>query len=216
MNHGTGNFCYTMWVNIDGSGTDSQTFVDRSSSNGGIGNPRIRIHKHTSGTVRFYTNGGSRVSTVNFENIGWTHLACIRRSTAIEIWINGRFDGSSNSSTDFTSTAGQISIGIDGDASDPLTAGSIALVRVSNTAPSAEQIKKMYDDEKCLFQENAKATLYGSSDAVTAIAYDDSTNLLYAGTSAGRSDFQGLRRINNTTTAVTTAISASNGIVAEQ
>ena len=94
--------------------------------------------------------------------------------------------------------------------------GSLSLVRFSNTIPSPEQIKKIYNDEKVLFQENAKATLYGSSDAVTALGYDDSTNLLYAGTSAGRSEFQGLRRINNTTTAVTTAISASNGLVSEQ
>ena len=91
-----------------------------------------------------------------------------------------------------------------------------ALFRMSESAPSPEQVKKMYEDEKHLFQENAKCTLYGSSDNVTAIAYDDSTNILYAGTSAGRSEFQGLRRINNTTTAVTTAISASNGLVAEQ
>ena len=74
----------------------------------------------------------------------------------------------------------------------------------------------MYEDEKVLFQENAKATLYGSSDAVTALAYDEDTELLHVGTSAGRSDFQGLRRINNTTTAVTTAISASDELIAEQ
>ena len=73
----------------------------------------------------------------------------------------------------------------------------------------------MYNDEKYLFQENAKATLYGSSDAVTALAYDDDTELLHAGTSAGRSVFQGLRRIDNTTDAVGAAISASNGMVAE-
>ena len=36
------------------------------------------------------------------------------------------------------------------------------------------------------------------------------------GTSSGRSEFRGLNRINNTTTAVTTAISASDGFVAEQ
>ena len=74
----------------------------------------------------------------------------------------------------------------------------------------------MYEDEKHLFQENAACTLYGSSDDVKAIAYDDSSNVLHVGTSAGRSEFQGLRRINNTTEAVTTAISASNGLVAEQ
>ena len=81
---------------------------------------------------------------------------------------------------------------------------------------SAEQVKKIYNDEKYLFQENAKATLYGSSDAVTALGYDEDTELLHVGTSSGRSDFQGLRRINNTTTAVTTAISASDDLIAEQ
>ena len=67
----------------------------------------------------------------------------------------------------------------------------------------------MYNDEKLLFQPNAKATLYGSSNAVTALAYDDSTDLLHAGTSAGRSVFQGLIRIDNTTDAVGAAISLS-------
>jgi hypothetical protein len=93
--------------------------------------------------------------------------------------------------------------------------GSIALLRISATVPSAEQIKKMYNDEKHLFEENAKATLYGDSDAVTALAYDDDTELLHVGTSAGRSVFQGLRRVDNTTDAVGAAISASNGLVAE-
>ena len=74
-------------------------------------------------------------------------------------------------------------MGVDGDTTDPLTAGSITLVRISNSAPSAEQVKKMYEDEKFLFQENAKATLYGSSDAVTALAYDEDTELLHVGTS---------------------------------
>ena len=216
INHGTGNFCYTMWVNIDNTGSDSQTFVDKSSSTGGTNNPRIRIHKHTNGTVRFYTNGGNVVTTTNFENLGWTQLICLRRGTTIEVWVNGNLENSGSSSTDFNSTAGQLNVGVDGDTTDPFTAGSITLVRVSNSAPSAEQIKKIYNDEKHLFQENAKATLYGSSNAVTGLAHDDSTDSLHVGTSAGRSEFQGLRRINNTTEAVTTAISASNGLVAEQ
>ena len=96
------------------------------------------------------------------------------------------------------------------------TQAKFALMRFSKSIPSAAQVKKIYNDEKHLYQENAKATLYGSSDAVTALAYDEDTELLHVGTSAGRSDFQGLRRINNTTTAVTTAISASDDLIAEQ
>ena len=38
-------YYYAMWVNINNSGSDSQTFVDESSSNGG-GNPRIMNNKH--------------------------------------------------------------------------------------------------------------------------------------------------------------------------
>ena len=96
-----------------------------------------------------------------------------------------------------------------------LTNQKVALLRVGSGSLPADQIAKIYKDEKFLFQENAKATLYGSSDAVTALAYDNDTELLHAGTSAGRSVFQGLRRIDNTTDAVGAAISASNGMVAE-
>ena len=67
-----------------------------------------------------------------------------------------------------------------------------------------------------MFQPNAKCTLYGTSDDVKAMGYDSAKDILHLGTSSGRSDFSGLTRINNTTTAVTTAISASNGFVAEQ
>ena len=67
-----------------------------------------------------------------------------------------------------------------------------------------------------MFNEHAKCTLHGTSDAITGLAFDDSHDILHVGTSAGRSEFQGLTRINNTTTAVTTAISASNKFVAEQ
>lgn len=91
-----------------------------------------------------------------------------------------------------------------------------ALLRISATAPTAEQIAKIYNDEKVLFQENAACTLYGTSDAVIALAHDPDTGLLHVGTSAGRSVFKGLRRVDNTTQPVTTAISAANGMVIEQ
>jgi len=93
---------------------------------------------------------------------------------------------------------------------------SLALLRLSASVPSAEQVKKIYNDEKCLFHENAKCTLYGTSNDINALAVDDSNNVVHAGTSSGRSDFRGLNRINNTTTAVTTTISASNEFIAEQ
>ena len=94
--------------------------------------------------------------------------------------------------------------------------GSLALVKLGQTDLTDQQIKKIYEDEKKLFQPNAKAFLYGSSSGVTAIGYDEKKEIYHVGTSSGRSDFSGLSRINNTTTAVTTAISAYDGLIAEQ
>ena len=90
---------------------------------------------------------------------------------------------------------------------------------MSNQAVSQEQLRTIVNDESRLFQENAKCTLEGdavSSDIIKAVDFDETMEILHVGTASGRSDFDGLQRINNTTTAVTTAISASNGLIVEQ
>jgi len=218
MNHGTGDFCYCFWVNLTSAGNGNQTFIDRSSANNQTTSPRLRIHQmDAAGHVRLYTDGGSATGTkTSILNVGWTQIVALRRSGTLELYINGNLEKSASSSTDFSSTAGQVRVGLDGDGTDPLNNGSISLLRISASAPTAEQIKEMYNEESCFFYANGKATLYGSSDAVTAVAYDDTTSLLHVGTSDGRSVFSGLKRVENTTTAVTTAISASNGLVVEQ
>ncbi len=94
--------------------------------------------------------------------------------------------------------------------------GSLALVRIGLTDLTDQQVKRIYEDEKKLFQPNAKAFLYGSSNEIKAIGYDEKKEIYHVGTSSGRSDFSGLSRINNTTTAVTHAISAYDGLIAEQ
>ena len=91
-----------------------------------------------------------------------------------------------------------------------------ALVRITATTPTTAQLAKIQADERFLFQENAACTFYGASDAVTALAHDPDTGLLHVGTSAGRSVFQGLRRMANTTVPVTTAIAAAGGMVVDE
>ena len=67
-----------------------------------------------------------------------------------------------------------------------------------------------------MFMRGAACTLYGSSDVVTALAHDLKTNLLHAGTSQGRSVFEGLVRVANIETPVGAAISAVNGLIVEE
>ena len=73
----------------------------------------------------------------------------------------------------------------------------------------------IYDDERRMFQPNAKCTVYGTSNVATAIGVDDKKGIVHVGTSSGRSDFRGLVRINNTTDAVARVIDAHNGLVAD-
>ena len=164
-------------------------------------------------------------SGLRIDDNAWHHFVAIFDNTNKTLYVDGIFRGSKSISGTITTpfTGAEVYIGMHRQVKTSgdnqyrhYLRGSVALIRIGTSIPSAEQVKKMYNDERHLFQENAKATLYGSSDAVTALAFDDTTNLLHVGTSAGRSDFQGLRRINNTTTAVTTAISASDELIAEQ
>jgi len=150
---------------------------------------------------------------VRRNNVGYSYKNGVQGSATTPAWTEN-LDNTSlvNSLYTATLTIGRGTISGHGDADKT----RLALVRIGATAPSEEQIKKIYNDEKCLYHENAKCTLYGTSSAVTALAHDDTNDTLHVGTSGGRSDFRGLNRINNTTTAVTAAISASNGLVAEQ
>jgi trimeric autotransporter adhesin len=221
LDFGTGDFSVMYWYYQNTSPTTYQDVVSRTTSPLSDGNWTIQ-HFPNDSVYMYHRVSGSwntlGISGSDITHNGWNFIAVTRSSSICRMYFDGvQVDSRINAYT-MTNTSAQLKISTRVDnTSYPLESGnSVALVHISASAPSPEQIKKIYEDEKMLFQENSQATLYGASDAVTALAYDDTTNLLSVGTSSGRSDFQGLRRINNTTTAVTTAISASNGLIAEQ
>ena len=150
----------------------------------------------------------------------WFFFVAQRRGSNLDIYINGVLSKTLatniNSDGSLANSDAKLRIG-----STHVSAGSgsfgsqFALWRIGATAPSAEQIRQIYEDEKALFQPGAACTLYGGSDAVTALAHDPDSGLLHVGTSAGRSVFQGLRRVANTTNAVDAAIAAAGNLVAD-
>ena len=224
LDYGTGDMYYSMWVYANSSDSFSgSTYLFERSSVSDTNNRRIEARMTTSTRLEIYSNGLTLDNNVYVPANAWYKLDILRRSGEAIVYINGEYRSSTTgaaATNSLTDTSAKLVIGNRAYFATRQygfpSNSKIALFRTGASAPSAEQIKKIYEDEKILFQENAKATLYGSSDAVTALAFDDTTELLHVGTSAGRSEFQGLRRINNTTDAVTTAISASNGFVAEQ
>jgi trimeric autotransporter adhesin len=212
LDFGTGDFCVMGWVNGWNPAAGQYTVISRQGAN------PVYFSKDSASNKMAVFQSGRMVeinSVTQLNQNSWSHIAFVRSGSLMYFYINGSFDNSASmASWDFDLADGAVQVGT--YAGSLNNGGSLALLRISATAPSAEQIAKIYNDERPLFQDGAQATLYGTSDAVTALAYDDDTNLLSVGTSAGRSDFQGLRRVANTTTAVSTFISANAKMIVEQ
>jgi hypothetical protein len=210
---GTGDFCTFLWVKFTGTGNQNLITVWDANAGTSAGYTEyFQITSPQSGQVLIGTNSdGASTTSASYNDGNWHQIMLLRRASVLKAYIDGNEVLSRASTRNFANPL-RITLGA---FSTQALQGSISLFRFSATAPTLEQIAKIYNDEKVLFQEGAQATLHGSSDAVTALAYDDTTELLHVGTSAGRSVFQGLRRVDNTTDAVGAAISASNGLVAE-
>ena len=223
LDFGTGDFSYSFWHNCSSSGSDRIWLAHGKYNTASSGLNILQLNSAGDGdTTNFYVgnSGAGAVSVSKVEGLGYQNWVVTRRSGVVYVYRNSKLEGSIANTMNINLSAQAIDglylgAGYTGSSVFPYGASSLALFRASATAPSPEQIAKMYNDEKHLFATNAKATLYGTSDAVTALAYDDDTELLHVGTSAGRSVFQGLNRVDNTTDAVGAAISASNGLVAE-
>jgi len=201
-----GDFSVSSWINWDGSA--NSFIVERgttSNNNSGLG-ASYNFRMNSDGTLFFnHTPNGYSSSQYLYGSTVPTntpvHVSAVRDGSTLSLYINGKLDSSSalTSVYDLTNTNAILNVGNNITASSSYMRGSLALLRISATAPSAEQIKEIYEAEKPLFQENAKCTLNGSSDAVTAMDYDDSNDELLVGTSGGLSVFKGLRRVDENT-----------------
>jgi len=215
LDFGTGDFCVMGWVK---QSSISASQIILAKANAAATSVFSFFTSASTGYLGyFHPTSGSVSSSKALALNAWNHIGLVRSIGLVTFYVNGvAVYSSTPTAFDLTRTNDDIlRVGKDFSVNTASTS-SMSLLRISATAPTADQIAKIYNDEKVLFQENAKATLTGSSDAVTALAHDPDTNLLHVGTSGGRSVFYGLRRVNETATAVTTAISAVDGLIVEQ
>jgi hypothetical protein len=210
---GTGDFCVMGWVKAVDTGSTYQYFCGRGTST-----EKLWLRVNTDDTFSVRCGATQYTSTAVVPYGTWAFVVLVRKDGVLKAYINNVEFISASNSDDLTLADATFRIAHRTFQLDNSFQGSLALFRISATAPTADQIAKIYEDEKFLFQENAKATLTGSSDAVTALAHDPDTNLLHVGTSGGRSVFQGLRRVEEhtgTDNQSLAAISAVDGLVVE-
>ena len=217
MNFGSA-FYMNYWANENGK------MAIEDFCTGGYNNMVLLMTNDASGVYLRSKAGGIGYANISLTNAGWNMFTAVSTGSQVKAYKNGHLIATYNASISNQNARVILfanSYNNNGGAKwsrsySVSTGAKMALARVGQTELTEEQMLKMYHDEKLLFTPNAKCSLYGSSSAVTAVAYDHENNNLHVGTSSGRSEFVGLTRINNTTTAVTTAISVSDGLVAEK
>ena len=217
------NFSDAFYMNYWADGAGKMAIEDFST---GAYNNMVLLMTNDATSVAIRSKAGPSSGSISVTNGGWNMYTAVHDGgTSLKIYKNGHLIQTYTTSAISNQNARVIIFGnsynnnggsVAGRTYSVTTASRMSLARVGQTDLSQKMILKMFNEEKLLFTPNAKCSLYGTSSAITAVAYDDVNNHLHVGTSSGRSEFVGLNRINNTTTAVATAIAASDGLVAEK
>jgi len=218
LNFGIGDFCFIGWIKTQSTGNQKIFTRDADSNN------RFQIYSINGGTGLYTQHNTDRSYYISnkFTSDGlWHQFCCARRDGVLEVYIDGERDlGSTNKGTinvprniDSTSAKSRVgnayTYGIDS------WDGEIALLRASKTVPTAEQIEKIYQDERELFKPDSRATLFGTSDTITAIAQQDD-NILHVGTNQGKSVFNKLTRVDHHDTPINSIIETNGEFTIEQ
>jgi len=214
LDWGNNDFTLVCWIKQSAYTNTYSDIIDRAQS--GVTTGRLEWMFNLA-ALRLDIGGTSVTSgSVATDNV-WMCVAATRSNGEIRLYRDGKeVANGTNSNTLTNSSAAGTWVGVNYQGNNEGQTKQLALLRYSAMAASEAQIRKIYEDELPLFFENAQGTLYGDSSIVEAVAYDTAKDELHVGTSDGRSVFQGLIRVDNTTDAVATAISVHNGLVIDE
>ena len=224
---GTGDFYVMFWCKSPPSqgGTYFHAWSQGSSSTGGQSSGTGWVIKtySTSSGLQWYPYSGNGSGNQGIDNNlciqpynSWNCIVVGRDNGKWKLYMDGelRDDGNTNSSN-FSDQYVTIGTGLS-QTNENIPGIKLALMRFgAGKMPDSAMIKYMYHQEAPLFRENAKCTLVGTDNQNLKMDFDPDTKLLHVGSTSGRSDFNGLQRINSTTNPVEIALSASGGIIAE-
>jgi hypothetical protein len=143
------------------------------------------------------------------------HTLEIKRSTVagvtgtIQILVDGVVAASGVSTLTISNATGYLRIGGRQDASQPWTGGQVSTFRISATAPTAEQSAKIAFDENKL--NGGELCLLSNSASVSALSYDESTDVYSVGNGTNVDQFKGLKRLSSAAHGVTTLTALASG-----
>ena len=207
----SGVFVWGVQVNlgtIAGTYTPGQTaiynprpgarIVSRSYSSGASIDLSIDGYGYLTATVNDGTNSRTVTTDAAYNTGTWVKAEAIYKSGKLAILINGVEVKSTVGAPLLTlnNSNAVLTIGNSYDLTAPFP-GSLALLKLSATVPTAEQSLWMYNQEKQMFQPGAQVTL-PDSNAIQDLSYDDLTDTWVAASTTNISYWNGLVRTNTT------------------
>jgi hypothetical protein len=155
----------TQWLAGIGSTPDNERFAITMNNTGVI----VGIDDGATATVGITT-------TAVFDDSVWHKADLVRiSSTDRSLYIDGVLIGSSTTDAGSLTATVKFLIGLDPASSPiaPADESTISLVKLSATAPTATQVRQMYDAEKGMFVASAECLLQsGTTDAVIDVDVD--------------------------------------------
>jgi len=187
LDFGTASFSISMWFKTSASSA-VEYLVHIARPSAGDTDGKIELYLDSSGFITWYlhnSTGGGAADHIDSPDIVddgvWHHVVAVRDSTAdrLYLYLDGRISntdvGPLTSST-MTDSSSTLNIGIGANDTYPATNGTYSLVRISATAPTATQVRQMYEAEKGMFVASAECLLQsGSTDAVLDVDVDPLT-----------------------------------------
>ena len=176
--------------------------------------------------------GDTAIGNTQIEPNGFYHLCWVKgqhgaSTNQVNVYVNGVYDGNGSPGGNYVAADhqtlligarhnnAQISPYVGGTVGDGNNWEDVALVRISQGAISADDVKEIFMHEQQLFRPNCRSLTQSST--IRDVDYDKSTGILHLLTSSGRDEFRGLQRINSTSESAANfaRISANGGMVVE-
>lgn len=202
LDFGTGAWSVGAWIKIPAANAAAGVIVERRGATG----PYITLGITAGNVITATAYDGTTTRTVTGSvayNIDqWVSVrATYTADGALALHVNGRQVATTTGAPLLTLNNAEAVLTIgNSHALDAPFPGSIALLKLGATVPTAEQSAWIYEQERQLFREGSKCVLPDSGTLVD-LAYDEQTDTWIAASAANVSEWSGLVRTKVTPTA---------------
>jgi len=193
LDFGTGDFCVMGWLQLSSLPPATREILHRADVT--VSGAEMRFSVRNTGALAYY-NGTSNFVSTSLASTNSTIFAAVKRESGVtSIFFNGVNEYSAADTVNLDNASALLFLGVFATKATALETGSIALWRLTATAPTDQEILDIYNEEKKLFEEGAKCTLPSSN--VLALDYNEYTDSTLVGTDSGACKIQGLINVGD-------------------